>query len=198
MVDNLKTTRYRNGELISSSTPADKDITAESEPKYQWAYNGDENNVAKYGRLYTWYAATDFRNIAPEGWHVPTDDEWTEFENYLIANGYNYDETTTENKIAKAMAATTDWVTYEGTGTIGDDLSKNNKSGFTTIPSGYRYDNGGFGNIGNCCIWWTCLEFTKYYAWGRNLYHWDTNMSRNYLTKNYGFSVRCIKDNSNP
>jgi methyl-accepting chemotaxis protein len=59
--------------------------------------------VATYGRLYNWYAVNTGK-LAPVGWHVPTDDDWTILENYLIANGYNYDGTTTENKIAKAMA----------------------------------------------------------------------------------------------
>ena len=65
MAENLKTTRYRNGDLIGTTTSADLDITAEDTPKYQWAYNGNESNVATYGRLYTWYAVTDSRNVCP-------------------------------------------------------------------------------------------------------------------------------------
>ena len=65
MVENLKTTKYRNGDLIGTTTPATKDITNETTPKYQWAYNGNESNVDIYGRLYTWYAVTDSRNICP-------------------------------------------------------------------------------------------------------------------------------------
>ena len=70
MAENLKTTKYRNGDPIGTTTPANKDITTETEPKYQWAYNGDENNVTKYGRLYTWYAMADTRNLSPEGCRV--------------------------------------------------------------------------------------------------------------------------------
>jgi len=77
MVENLKTTKYRNGDLIGTSTPATLDIRGESNPKYQWAYDGNESNVAVYGRLYAWYTLTDSRNVCPIGWHAPTDTEWT-------------------------------------------------------------------------------------------------------------------------
>ena len=80
MAENLKTTKYRNGDAIGTTT-ASKDTSTKSTPKYQWAYGGNEANVAKYGRLYTWYAATDTRNIAPAGWHVPTDAEWSILKN---------------------------------------------------------------------------------------------------------------------
>jgi uncharacterized protein (TIGR02145 family) len=73
MVENLKTTRYNNGDSIGTINPITLDITTESTPKYQWAYDGNENNISTYGRLYTWFAACDIRNVCPSGWHVPTD-----------------------------------------------------------------------------------------------------------------------------
>jgi len=75
MKENLKTTRYRNGDLIGTTTPATLDISGESTPKYQWAYAGNESNVITYGRLYSWHAVADSRNVCPTGWHVPTDVE---------------------------------------------------------------------------------------------------------------------------
>ncbi len=83
MAENLKTTKYSNGDLIGTTTPATLDITGESTPKYQWAYNGNESIVTTYGRLYTWFAVTDSRNVCPVGWHVPTDPEWTVLTDYL-------------------------------------------------------------------------------------------------------------------
>ena len=83
MAENLKTTKYRNGDLIGTTTPATLDISGESYTKYQWAYDGNESNVATYGRLYTWYAVTDTRNVCPTGWHVPTDAEWTTLTTFL-------------------------------------------------------------------------------------------------------------------
>ena len=83
MAENLKTTKYQNGDEIGTTTPATLDISGETSPKYQWAYNGSEANVNTYGRLYTWYAVADERNICPAGWHVPSDDEWKTLEMFL-------------------------------------------------------------------------------------------------------------------
>jgi len=195
MVENLNTTKYRNGESIGTTTPPDKDITNESEPKYQWAYNGDESYTSKYGRLYTWYAVNDSRKLAPSGWHIPTDAEWTILENYLIANGYNYDGTTTGNKIAKTLAATTDWASpYPVSGAIGDDLTKNNTSGFLALPGGDRYYDGSFGGIGGVSSWWSSTENSATSAWYRTLFYNSNNLYRINYSGSYGFYVRCVRD----
>jgi uncharacterized protein (TIGR02145 family) len=83
MAENLRTTKYRNGDFIGTTTPATLDISGESTPKYQWAYDGIESNVASYGRLYTWYAITDSRKVCPAGWHVPNSSEWNTLFAYL-------------------------------------------------------------------------------------------------------------------
>jgi len=84
---------------------------------------------------------TPNKEFAPEGWHVPTDAEWTTLEEHLIANGYNYDGTTTGNKIAKAMASTTGWISSTAPGVPGNNQSSNNSSGFNALPEGNRsYD----------------------------------------------------------
>ncbi len=196
MVENLKTTKYRNGDLIGTTTPATLDITSENEPKYQWACNGIEDSVATYGRLYTWYAVTDSRNICPIGWHLPTDIEWTTLENYLIANGYNYDGTTTGNNIAKSMAALANWLSSTVTGSVGntDYPSYRNKSNFTALPAGYRNSAGAFLNIGISDDWWTSTESSSSNAWFRNLYNIYSDVFRDNYAKNTGFSVRCLKD----
>ncbi|MFZ3064200.1 MAG: fibrobacter succinogenes major paralogous domain-containing protein, partial [Nitrospirota bacterium] len=80
MKENLKATKYRNSEDIPTTIA---DISGETSPKYQWAYGGNINNAAVYGRLYTWYAATDSRGLCPTGWHVPTNAEWTTLTDYL-------------------------------------------------------------------------------------------------------------------
>lgn len=194
IVENLKTTKYRNGEEIGTTIPSNFDISAETEPKYQWAYNGDENNVPNFGRLYTWYAVTDARNIAPEGWHVASDEEWTILENYLIANGFNYDGTTTDNKIAKALAATTDWNSSTNIGAIGNDLTKNNTSGITALPGGFRYYFGLFEGLQNIGYWWSSTTYDTGNALRRRLIYDNNNLDVSYSTKTYGFSVRCVRD----
>jgi uncharacterized protein (TIGR02145 family) len=148
-------------------------------------------NYTTYGVLYNWPAA---KAACPPGWHLPTDAEWTALENYLIANGYNYDGTTTGNKIAKSLAATTHWNTYSETGTIGNNLSLNNKSGLSALPGGYRYGNGNFYDVGNYGYWWSSTEGNSNDAWDRHLYYNYSNVGRSGNYKEYGFSVRCVRD----
>jgi uncharacterized protein (TIGR02145 family) len=190
MAENLNTTKYRNGNLIGTTNPSNLDIYLEESPKYQWTYNGEETNAAIYGRLYTLDAATDSNNIAPMGWHVSTSDEWETLENYLIINGYNYDGTTTDNKIAKSLATSTLWSTDTGTGAIGNDLTKNNASGFSAVPGGYR-TRSGFSGIVKASGWWSVGSY-----WGLRLISNDHGLFNYSGIRNAGFSVRCVKDSN--
>ena len=175
MKENLKVTKYRNGDAIGTTT---SDISSETSPKYQWAYNGDEGNVATYGRLYTWYAATDSRGLCPTGWHLPTDTEWTTLTDYLgggsVAGG------------KMKEAGTTHWSS--------PNTSADNSSGFTALPGGYRYYFGPFGNIGSYGYWWSATEYNTTSAWYRGLYYGTSDAHRDYYYKDNGFSVRCVRD----
>lgn len=197
MKENLRTTKYRNGDLIGTTTPATMNIYAETTPKYQWAYGGNVSNVATYGRLYTWYAATDNRNVCPAGWHVPTDAEWTVLTDYLINNGYGYQGSASD--IGKSMASTLGWTTYvtAGTaGTVGNDQASNNSSGFTALPGGYRFYYGTYEGGGESGYWWSSTEYSTAYAWLRSMEANKTNVDRysSYFGKATGFSIRCVKD----
>jgi uncharacterized protein (TIGR02145 family) len=90
-------------------------------------YNNTTNadSIKKFGALYNWYTVYTGK-LAPAGWHVPTDSEWEVMQSYLVMHGYNYDGTTdtTNNKIAMALAAKTDWYSDTSTGTIGNELDK--------------------------------------------------------------------------
>jgi uncharacterized protein (TIGR02145 family) len=180
MIENLKTTRYRNGELIGTSSPATLDISGESSPKYQWPYGGNESNVAAYGRLYTGYAITDSRNIAPIGWHIATDTEWktmTGYDGYIYAPCSKFIET-----------GTTHWQTPNSGAT--------NESGFTALPGGGRDYNGTFGGVGIYGQWWSYSVTNQYNSWKWE-FGYDGGLSyinRNEVSKKYGFSVRCVKD----
>ena len=186
MVGNLKTTNYNDGTSIPNIT--DGTIWSTSITPGYCFYNNDVANKNKFGVLYNWYTVNTGK-LAPTGWHVPTDAEWTKLENYLIANGYNYDGTNTNNKIAKSLAATSEWVIFSGTGAIGNDLTQNNTSGLACPPSGYRHQNGEFFFIGSVGDWWSASV-----GWCRGLYYGDVELHRISNTSQYGFSVRCIKD----
>ncbi len=194
MTENLKTTRYRNGDLIGTTSYLYNDLTYAASPKYQWAYDGNESNVAINGRLYTWHAVTDSRNIAPAGWHVATYSEWTTLQNYLIKNAYNYDKTTIENKIAKALSFTSLWYSSSIVGTPGNDMVHNNTVGFSVVPAGYRGFDGYFYTFGMLTDIWTSTEFSTTNAWIINVGYNVPSLNALDRNKNYGFSVRCIKD----
>lgn len=83
MSENLSVTRFRNGDIIGTTSKSDQDFELEIDPRYQWSYLNIESNAKKYGRLYTWYTIMDARGICPEGWHIPTDEEWTELTDFL-------------------------------------------------------------------------------------------------------------------
>ncbi len=194
MAENLKTTKYRNGDLIGTTTPPTLNISDEINPKYQWAYDGNETNVATYGRLYTWYTVNDSRKICPSAWHVSTDDEWITMTNYLESIGYG--SFCCGRVKAISIAANTGWIFSSVAGTPGNDPHSNNLTGFTALPGGYRDNFGGFNLIGSLVDWWTATEYNSDYAWMREMNN-GMYIIGNPLNerKIRGFSVRCIKDN---
>jgi len=192
MVENLKTTKYRTGESISNVT--DASLWRNATFGIYCAYNNDASNTSKYGYLYNWNAVIDSRKIAPAGWHIPTDAEWTILANYLIANEYNYDGSTTGNSIAKSLASTTDWTNDSMNGSVGHNLSINNKSGFTGLPSGMRNNNGTFSGLGTGAYWWSSsANSNDMNNWGRGICYYRMDLF-SYAPKDCGLSVRCIKD----
>jgi uncharacterized protein (TIGR02145 family) len=192
-VENLKTTKYSDGTAI----PLVTDKTAWSNlttPGYCY-YNNTTNadSINKFCALYNWYAVNTGK-LAPLGWHVPTAAEWAILEEYMIAHGYNYDGTTTGNKIAKSMAAQTSWSTSTNTGAIGNNLSTNNSSGFSAFPGGSRDNSGSFGDIGYNGIWWSSASNGAI----RTLSSYGGNLSSNGYGSSFksrGFSVRLLRDN---
>ena len=193
MAENLKTTRYRNGEAISNvKDPIPWGTTTSG----AWCdYKNLPLNGNKYGHLYNWYAVADPRNIAPEGWHVPTVSEWVELRNYLIANGGNWDETQTDNKIAKSLAACTNWQNNSTTeGSVGNDILQNNSSGFNALPGGYRNFDSTFKYIGSYSMWWSSYAASAKDAFYSYLYVFKVDFTIPSTQNICGFSVRCVKD----
>ncbi len=192
LVENLKTTKYNNGDPVETTSPVSIDIGAESKPAYQWAYDGIESKVDSFGRLYTWYAATDIRNVCPEGWHVPADTEWSALTDYLISNGFGYDGSGTN--ILKSMASVAGWETCQIPGSIGYEPLMNNSSGFNALPGGIRFQNGTFYSMGSAAWWWTSTPYSISTAWYRSLNNYTTSVKRDNSHSAFALSVRCIRD----
>ena len=187
-VENMKTTRYNNGDVIKTTYPADINIKYEDSPKYQWAPYGDENNVSIYGRLYTWDVINDIRGICPKGWHVATHDEWMKLKDY-VANNLGY-----STSVGKALASKEYWIECLSPDVIGNDLTKNNSSGFTAIPSGMRNFEFGFNysptnSPNNQCYFWSSSGSIQ----SLNACTSTPGLYGMTHTSN-GLSVRCVKD----
>jgi uncharacterized protein (TIGR02145 family) len=177
MAENLKTTRYGNGDLIGTTIPATLDITGESAPEYQWAYDDNEGNVLMYGRLYSWYAVSDSRSISPVGWHVPSDVELATLISYLGSGsaGAKIRETGTSH-----------W--------SGPNSGATNETDFTALPSGMRYANGTFDEIGRYGNWWCSVEHSAAEANFFGVGSIEGYIYGGYYTKANAYAVRCLKD----
>jgi uncharacterized protein (TIGR02145 family) len=176
MVENLKTTRYRNGDPIQNATSPE--LWVFSIAGAYRMYDNDESYADTYGFLYNWYAVNDSRNICPTGWHVPTDTEWNTLVTYLggdnVAGG-KLKETGTTHWISPNMGAT-------------------NSSGFTALPGGSAYYDATFDRLGENGNWWCATEYDAGNAWYIVLAYYSGFMYNDYCIKTNGFSVRCLKD----
>ena len=188
MMENLKVTHYRNGDPIPNVTD-DSEWEALSTGAY-CEYDNDPANVATYGRLYNWYAVDDNRNIAPEGWHVPTDEEWKQLEMYLgmsqvEADGGGWRGTDEGGKLKEA--GYDHW--YD------PNEGATNESGFTALPGGVRFNNGPFSSMGQSANFWSSTLYSNDRAWRRLLDMGSSQVHRNAgYQKHYGISIRCVKD----
>jgi uncharacterized protein (TIGR02145 family) len=175
--ENLRTTKYRNGDLIGTTNPITLDISTLSDKRFQWAYDGDESLVPTYGRLYTWFTVTDSRGVCPNGWHVATNGEWTLLINYLggesVAGG-KLKETSIRHWADPNTGAT-------------------NESGFTALPGGYRDYWGAYYLMGFYGEWWSSTEYNTSNAWYEYFNNDYSKIVREYrVLKHYGGSVRCV------
>jgi uncharacterized protein (TIGR02145 family) len=178
MTENLKTTKYNDSTSIPFVTGNDtwKVLTT---PAYCWYNDNEATYKATYGALYNWHAV-ETGNLCPNGWHVPTNDEWTSLWTYLggfsVAGGK-----------LKEMG-TTHWLT--------PNTGATNETGFTALPGGER--SSGIGNFSNITLkgtWWTSTErVANQHAWMHRISYDSGSMSYGDADQNYGFSVRCIKN----
>ncbi len=188
MAENLKVTRFRNGDPIPTTNPATRDISGERNPVYQWIFENRPEDLAVYGRLYTWYAVMDIRGIAPEGWHVPSDEEWKTLAEYLGGDG------AAGGKMKEAGAGY--WK--------GPNTGATNASGFTGLPGGSRPENGAFDGGGTYAgdkhhygAWWSSTARNALTALHRYLGYNDGKLAvfgESWSGTRWGFSVRCVRD----
>ncbi|MBE0640364.1 MAG: hypothetical protein IH598_17770 [Bacteroidales bacterium] len=204
MKENLKTTTFRNGTPIPNVTNGD-DWTNLTTGAYSWYGNLIEWKES-YGALYNWFAIVDPNELCPEGWHVPSWDSWTQLINFAVSQGYP-NQWNDPNGAGNALKScrqldsplgggcnTTEHPRWSAHGTHhGFDAF-----GFSALPGGYRVANGLFAYLWGYGGWWSSTETIPISAWNHHMYHYEANVIMYSYFKEYGFSVRCLRDDLPP
>ena len=182
MAENLNTSIYRNGDAIPTNLD---NATWQNTTSGAWAYyNNDASYACPYGKLYNWYTCVDARQLCPTGWHVPTDAEWTVLTNYLGGEDVAGGKMKTTGTIE---AATGLWYSPNAGAT--------NSSGFSGAPGGGHFnDFGGYSDFGLIGFWWSSSELDSSLVWSRLLSYNFGSAYRDFINKQFGFSVRCLRD----
>lgn len=187
MAENLKVIHYRNGDPIPHATEGAP--WSELSTGAYCEYGNDPANVETYGRLYNWHAVNDSRNIAPDGWHVPSDAEWKQLEMYLGMNQAEADcsgwRGTDEGGKLKEVG-TTHWSS--------PNEGASDERDFTALPGGCRFHSGPFSDITYIAYFWSSTEFESGLAWYRALVTYSSAVRRLADYRQGGLSVRCVRD----
>lgn len=193
MASNLRTTRYANGDAIPEGQ-----TSSFTEP-YRYT---PSTNVAEYGYLYNWAAVmggassssvnpSGVQGICPNGWHVPSDAEWSQLTDYCSGHTECVCSGNGDN-IAKSLAADHDWQITPIECAVGNDLSSNNITGFSALPAGLY--NGSYYGFGGYADFWSATESSSSDAYYRKLHYDNAYVHHCCSDKNHGFSVRCVRD----
>lgn len=174
--ENLKTTKYANGNAIKNVTDAQQWVDCKSSA-YCW-YDNNKANKDEYGALYNWYAI-NAGNICPNGWHVATDADWKSLEN-TIGGTLNAAQKLRET-------GTAHWK--------GEVDGMSNQYGFNLLAGGFRDAYGNFTWQKVDAGYWTATGKTPSYAWNRTAFYYDNHTNRHEIQKCFGYSVRCVKNN---
>jgi len=176
MTKNLDVSVYRNGDSIPQVTDSIEWVNLTTGA---WCYyNNDPANGAIYGKLYNWYAVNDPRGLAPAGYHVSTDSEWTSLVACLGG------DSSAGGKLKEAGIM--HW--------LSPNVGATNSSGLTCLPAGCRDFDGSFNYTSSYGIWWSSTEADTTHSWARDLYYNDAVILKFNDLKLLGFSVRCLKD----
>jgi uncharacterized protein (TIGR02145 family) len=176
---NLDVDRFRNGDIIPHAITDEEWKAAGERGDPVWCYyDNDTENRRIYGKLYNWHAVNDARGLAPKGWHIPTDVEWTTLTDYLGG------EDVAGGKMKETGTAFWD--------SLNTDVT--NESGFSVLPGGFRIDDGSFYHFRSYAFFWGASESGYNYAWYRLVSLANGNVLRITSNKSLGASVRCLRD----
>lgn len=205
MKQNLRTTRYADGTEIPQSTFSSSYTPLAEKKPYRWAPNNMDINVQKFGWLYNWRAVmrdsigsdlnpSGVQGICPDGWHMPSDAEWTQLTDYVGSDRKMRCWPSADFSIAKALSAQTDWNPAFDKCDVGNDLSRNNATGFSALPAGNAEFTDQFVNMLDWAYFWTSSYGSNAGAYVRMIqcdYEGVNNITKHISS---GLSVRCVKD----
>jgi uncharacterized protein (TIGR02145 family) len=184
MTQNLNAGHYSNGDPIPEVRDPEQWLGLSTGA---WCYyENDPANGEEYGRLYNWYAVSDPRGLAPEGWHVPTDDDWKTLEATLGMQMVPQD--------AEGWFGTDEGNKLKSASGWNNGGNGSNGSGFSALPGGLRGLGGNFYQMGNFAVFWSSSDYDGEYVWYRMLSGQSTQVRRKLGTKMRGFSVRYVKN----
>jgi uncharacterized protein (TIGR02145 family) len=181
MAENLKVTKYRNGDSIPNLTDNQQweNVTAGANRTGAYCdYENTPGNSTTYGKLYNGYAVNDPRGLAPNGWHVPTKSEWATLIDYLGGKDVAGDKLKEKGNAHYTSLNT----------------GATNETGFTALPSGDRENIGRFGSIGRFGGWWSSTEEDIYSAWDLCVGYDFGGVVMDHGDESAGYSVRCVRD----
>lgn len=196
MTRNLNVSRFRNGDPIPEIQDAEEWARAGRDGEPAWCYyDNDPENGKTYGKLYNWYAVNDPRGLAPHGWQIPENEDWSELE-----IGF-YDGHFIRPEVRKLMAMNEAGGKLKSVGTIEQanglwkypNKNATNEFSFSANPSGLRNKKGHFKGKSELCCWWRPEEASKKEAWHRQLDYDSSALWPGSKSKGQGRSVRCIK-----
>jgi len=189
-VGDLRTTTFNDGTAIPEIT--DTSAWGEATTPGRCWYHNDASLGPISGCLYNWFAVNTGR-LAPAGWRVATDADWSALDDHLRADA----DTAAGHGYAKAMAARMSWRRCTAQGAVGNDLSRNNASGFSALPGGFRSsakDRGVFATRGEFGFWWSATASHERQAYSRCLFYGDAHLLRHVHNVKFGLSVRLVRD----
>ena len=201
--ENLRSTHFANGTAIAAGTEASTTVP------YRYAPGNNESNVAAYGYLYNLPAVMNGANssdanpsgvqgICPNGWHVPSSTEWMQLDSYVSSQNQYVCGTNPAN-IAKSLASTTGWTSNSTVCAVGNTPENNNATGFSAMPASfYAGLNGSYGTLGNSAYFWSSANgAASSYGWCYIWEYWHSATTQiTSIDKDWGLSVRCVRDNS--
>ncbi|TKG89410.1 DUF4959 domain-containing protein [Puteibacter caeruleilacunae] len=191
--ENLRVTQYNDGTPIDNVTENEEWNSLET-PAYCWQ-NNNEAMYKEYGAFYNWFvvdpASNGGKNIAPEGTHIPSDEEWKQLELALGMSEEAIHESGWERGTNQASQLADDEANWKG-GNLKSDPALGS-SGFDAYPIGRRSPFGGLERFNQCTFWWTSDELGTS-AWVRGMFYSNNRLDREPQDKKWGYSIRCILD----